>query len=211
MTIRRRIRADALDATVLYEAVDTLRHGGIVAYPTDTFYGLAVIPTDGRGLERLFDAKGREARAAIPLVAASLEQADEFVGELTPLARRLADAFWPGPLTLVIAARRGLDPRLLAGGETVAVRVPAHGVAIALAQAAASPITSTSANRSGQPPAQTADEVEASLGETIDLILDGGACAGGAPSTIVEVTGDSPRLVREGAIAWSRVVQSLAG
>lgn len=211
MTIRRRVRADALDTKILHEAVDALRHGGIVAYPTDTFYGLAVIPTDGRSLERLFDAKGREAGAAIPLVAASLEQADEFVGELTPLARRLADAFWPGPLTLVIAARRGLDPRLLAGGETVAVRVPAHGVAVALAEAAGSPITSTSANRSGQPPAQTADEVEASLGETVDLILDGGACAGGAPSTIVDVTGDSPRLVREGAIAWNRVVQFLAG
>lgn len=211
MTIRRFVRADAVDEAIVREAAETLIRGGIVAYPTDTFYGLAVLATEARSVERLVEVKGRDARTAIPLVAASLEQVDELAGELTPLARRLAGAFWPGPLTLVLRARPGLDPRVRAGGETVAVRVPAHGVAVALAAAVGSPITSTSANRSGRPPAQTADEVHEALGDVIDLILDSGACAGGAPSTIVDVTGDRPTLVRQGAIAWSRVVQFLDG
>jgi L-threonylcarbamoyladenylate synthase len=203
-----RVDPDAPDAARIEQAATLLRGGGIVAYPTDTLYGLAVDARLDGAVERLYDVKGRDASAAIPVIAGSIEQAGD-VGVLTPTDMRLARAFWPGPLTLVLRARPGLSPRLLGQGSTIAVRGPAHPVARALAASLGHCVTATSANRSGSPPAAAASDVSAAFGSAIDAVIDGGPTVGGPPSTIIEVRSHDVRLVRSGAIAWERVLESL--
>jgi L-threonylcarbamoyladenylate synthase len=197
--------ADVIDA-----AVRALLAGGVVAYPTDTLYGLAIDPRQPGAVARLFEAKGRSQEAAIPLVAAETEQVARDVGPLSELATRLAGQFWPGPLTLVIEAHPELDRRLLGGGTSVAVRVPDHAVARALAARLGSAVTATSANTSGGVAPDTARAVRESLGVAVTFGIDGGRTAGGAPSTIVDTRGTSPVLLRDGRVDWDRVVQSLA-
>ena len=208
-TLRLSLDARRPDATLLRRAVDALLAGEIVAFPTDTLYGLAVDPRRRDAVGRLFAAKHRPAHAAAPLVAAAAAQVDA-VARWTPLGRRLAARFWPGALALVLDAAPVLDPGLLGGGTTVAVRVPAHPVARALAAGLGFPVTATSANRSGHAAASEAGAVIAELGDGVSVILDAGPVAGGAPSTIVDVRGDGPVLLREGAVPWDRVLQSLA-
>jgi L-threonylcarbamoyladenylate synthase len=192
----------------LAQAAQVLRDGGVVAYPTDTLYGLAVDPRNASAVERLFVLKGRHASVAIPLIAATVEQA-QTAGELSPAHLQLARAFWPGPLTIVVPAKASIARLLLGGGSTIAVRIPAHAVATGLAAALDGCITSTSANRSGQPAATNAQQVSSDLGDAIDMVLDGGPSPGGAPSTIVEVVDGRVRLVRAGAVSWDRVLESL--
>ncbi|MCX6552980.1 MAG: L-threonylcarbamoyladenylate synthase [Acidobacteria bacterium] len=198
------------ETPLIERAVEVLRRGGVVAYPTDTLYGLAVDPGNPRSVAQLYRIKGRQVDRAIPLIAASREQIEACGGALPPLARTLADRFWPGPLTLVVPAWPALCEDVHGGSGTVAVRVPAHSLARALAAGFGAPITSTSANRSGQPPATTADEVRLALAVHLDVLLDAGATPGGPPSTIVSVTGAEPRLVRAGAVPWERVLECLA-
>ena len=193
---------------LIARAVDTLMAQGIVAYPTDTLYGLAVDPRSDEAVERLFAVKGRPAGLAIPLIAASLEQAQE-LATFANVDLRLARAFWPGPLTLVLKPRQPLAPRVLGSGQTVAVRVPANSIAGALAAAFGFAITATSANRTGDAPARSADAVLTALGDVIDLVLDGGPSASGPASTIVETGDGGPRLVRAGAVGFDRVLKSL--
>lgn len=188
-------------------AVAWLKDGGIVAFPTDTLYGLTVDPTSERAVRALFALKGRGSYAALPFVAASRAQVDAWCG-MSDTAARLADWFWPGPLSLVCDAPASVAAPAHAGQFTVAIRVPDHPVARALAYAWGSPIPATSANRSGRPAASRAADVEALAAPNL-LILDGGDTAGGPPSTIVDARQVSPILVREGAIAWDRVLHSL--
>jgi L-threonylcarbamoyladenylate synthase len=187
-----------------------LAEGRLVAYPTDTFYGLGANPCSVDAVEAIFRAKGRNADAPLPLIASDLRRLEAVIGPLSSVARRLAQAFWPGPLTLVVPlGRASLAPAVTAGSETVAVRVPAHLVARAVADVAGGLVTSTSANRSGEPPAATADAVVRALGRSLALVLDGGATTGEMASTIVDVTRDRPRLVRRGAVSFDRVLESL--
>ena len=196
----------APDTGAMDRAVRLLAEGQLVAYPTDTLYGLAVDPRSPAAVERLFHAKGRPANLAVPLIAADAGQVARHAGRLTSLARSLAERFWPGPLTLVVDASAELNGRLLAGGRTVAVRVPDHAVARALARALGHPVTATSANRSGAPPATTAAEAAAAFGGDLACVLDGGPAAGVAPSTIVDASGAAPVLLRSGAVPWNRVL-----
>lgn len=186
-----------------------LRRGGIVALPTDTFYGLAVDPASAAAVRALFDLKGRDAGAALPLIAASIEQVEAFCGPLAGTTRRLAEAFWPGPLSLVWAAPAAVAPEVHAGLGTVAIRVPAHALARALAAAFGRPVTATSANPSGAPPARTVADLGAIARDPRVLVIDGGPAPGGAPSTIVDARQDPPALVRAGEIAWERVLGSI--
>jgi L-threonylcarbamoyladenylate synthase len=188
-------------------AADVMRAGGVVAFPTDTLYGLAVDPRRGDAVERLFALKGRRADAAVPLIAGDVEQAAA-AGEFGAAEMRLAAAFWPGPLSLVVPARDPVARAVLAADGTVAIRVPAHAVARALALTFGFCITATSANPSGRPPAESADAVADTV-TGVDLLLDCGAAPGGLPSTIVSLQGGVPVLVRAGAIGWDRVVKSL--
>ncbi len=200
---------DRPDAEGVARAAAILRGGGIVAYPTDTLYGLAVDPANRAAVHQLYRIKGRSVDQAIPLIASSERQIVDRAGPLAPLAARLARQFWPGPLTLVLAAWPGLDEAIHAGTGTVAVRVPANQLARDLAAACGWPITSTSANRSGEPAPSRADEVRLSLPDLLDAIIDGGPAPGGPPSTLVDVTGASPHLVRAGAVPWERVLECL--
>jgi L-threonylcarbamoyladenylate synthase len=188
--------------------VDVLRRGGVVAYPTDTLYGLAVDPASDAAVARLFAVKARDRSQAVPLIAADLDQA-RTAGELGAGELRLASAFWPGPLALVVRAREPLSRAVAAPDGTIAIRVPALPLARALAAAFGACLTATSANRSGEPPAASPEAVAATLGDRIDLLVDGGAAPGGPPSTIVAMRDGVPTLVRSGATAWERVLESL--
>lgn len=177
--------------------------------PTDTLYGLAADPFSRVAVERVFSVKDRSAERALPLVAASAAQVRRHLGELSALGERLAARFWPGPLTLVVAAPPTLAPGVASDLLRVGVRVPAHDVTRALCEACGIPLTATSANISGQPATRDADVVCASLNGRIELVIDAGWTPGGAPSTIVDVTGPRPELIRAGAISWD-VVQTAA-
>ena len=201
------VNAERPEPVAIAQAVEVLRGGGVVAFPTDTLYGLAADPRDGDAIARLFALKGRAMTVAVPLIASDFEQAVT-AAEFGPMPRRLADAFWPGPLSLVVPAKPGISPTVLAGGSTVAIRVPAHAVARELARAFGFCVTATSANPSGHRPPDYADAVVQALPD-VDLLLDAGHVPGGEPSTIVSFDNDIPILVRAGALAWDRVLKSL--
>jgi L-threonylcarbamoyladenylate synthase len=189
----------------IQEAAKWILGGGVVAIPTDTLYGLAADPFSFDAVERVFAVKGRDAERALPLVAADAAQIEAHIGRLSPAAERLAARYWPGPLTLLVAAPRGLVREVTGGTGKVGVRVPADDVARAICAACGRPITATSANVSGAPATPDPDDVERTLGDRIDLLIDTGPTRGGAPSTIVDVTGAAPALVRAGAISWDEL------
>jgi len=203
----RRVFVDpgAPQRDAIAEAVTWIRGGGVVAIPTDTLYGLAADPFNRDAIRRLFDLKGRDADRAMPLIAAGVDQVVAHLGSLSPLARRLANQYWPGPLTLVVPAPRALVREVTGGLGTVGVRVPADDVARAVCAGCGRPITATSANLSGDAAPSDPDIVERTLGDRIDFLLDTGPTKGGAPSTIVDVTGGEPTLVRAGALAWDDI------
>jgi L-threonylcarbamoyladenylate synthase len=201
------VSAERPEPAAIAAAVEVLRDGGVVAFPTDTLYGLAVDPRNADAVDRLFALKTRDRNVAVPLVASDFEQA-AMAGEFGPRERRVADVFWPGPVSMVIPARRAIARAVLGGGRTIAIRVPAHAVARELAAAFGFSVTATSANTAGQPPAASADAVVLALPD-VDLLLDGGDAPGGAPSTIVAFDNDGPVLLRAGVVAWDRVIKSL--
>ena len=205
----RRARLLPDDAVGRGEAVSVLRSGGLVAMPTDTVYGVGVALDAQDGLARLFAAKDRPLDRAIVLLVADFEQAAS-VGVLSPAARVLAQRFWPGGLTLVLAQAHGarLPAVLTAGAATIGVRLPAHDCPRALARDLG-PLPVTSANLSGQHDALDAAGVMAQLGDRVDLILDGGPARGGVPSTVVDCTGEEPKVLRIGAIAAVAIVDAL--
>jgi L-threonylcarbamoyladenylate synthase len=205
------------DPGALERAAEVIRAGGVVAVPTETFYGLAADAGHAGARARIFEIKGRPANMALPLVAGSLEQVIALLGPMDAASLKAAEAFWPGPLSLVLNATplhsvtaEQTGYRLpVTDNRTVAVRVPAHAFVRALCDRAGVLLTSTSANKSGDPPAETAGAVTAALGDAVDLVIDGGPTPGGKPSTIADLRGDAPRLVRDGAVAWGRVLESL--
>jgi L-threonylcarbamoyladenylate synthase len=196
------------DPAVLRRAADALRAGHVIAYPTDTLYGLAVDPRNQSAVERLFAIKGRAAGQALPLIAGTTAHVAR-VARMTPVAARLARTWWPGPLTLVLPAIDRLARGVAADDGTVAIRIPAHAVARTLAETFGSVITATSANRSGAAPTNDPAAVIAAMGGDLFMLVDSGMTAGGPPSTIVDASATSVRLVREGAVAWDRVLESL--
>ena len=202
------VDAVAPDLRVIREAATMIADGLVVAYPTDTLYGLAVDPRHAAAVRRLFELKGRPETSALTLIAADAAQA-RMAGEMTRSADRLADRWWPGPLTIVCRAHDDVAAETLAGGSTVGIRVPDHAVARALAAAVGFCITATSANRSGRAPATDASTVADAL-PTLDAVLDGGPSRGGPPSTIVNAAEDELTLIREGAVPWERVLRSLS-
>ena len=190
----------------IQEAAKWILNGGVVAVPTDTLYGLAADPFSPAAVARVFMAKGRDAERALPLIAADAGQVVEHLGPLSAMAVRLAERYWPGPLTLLVAAPRSLAREVTGGTGRVGVRVPADEVARAICRAAGRPLTATSANVSGEPATADPDLVERTLGDRIDLLIDSGPTRGGAASTIVDATGPDPVLVRAGAIAWEDIL-----
>lgn len=186
-----------------------LRGGGIVAYPTETFYGLGALWHRREALRRLAVAKLRPAGKPLPLLCADRAQLAEVAGPLSPGAERLAARFWPGPLTLVLPAAAGVPEEITAGTATVGVRVPGSTLARALAAASGGALVSTSANPSGGPPPRRAGDLAPEIRAAIDGVLDGGPAPGGLPSTVVAMGRDGPALVRAGVIPWDAVLGAL--
>lgn len=191
------------------EAADVLRTGGIIALPTDTVYGIAVALGTPDGVERLFAAKRRPPDKGIMLLLAEAAQAPE-IGAWPAAAATLAEAFWPGGLTLIVPQRPDvpLPPALTAGAATIGLRVPDHPAPRALA-ARVGPLPTTSANRSGDPEAADADAIVRELGDAIELVLDGGPAHGGPASTVVDCTVEPPRVLRAGAVAHAELERVL--
>ncbi len=189
-------------------AAAVLRRGGVVAYPTETFYALGALARDAAAVDRIARAKGRPDGKPLPLLAADREEVEE-VADLGAVAARLAERFWPGPLTLVLPARRGLASAVTAGTGTVGIRVPGAEVARALARAAGGALVSTSANLAGAPAPETAGALAAELRARLDHVLDGGPAPGGLPSTVVAIAADGIRLVRAGAVPLEALERAL--
>jgi L-threonylcarbamoyladenylate synthase len=208
----RRLAIDALqpDPMALEEAAALVMAGEIVAVPTDTLYGLAADPFSTAAVARVFAAKGRTAERALALIAADIAQIEDRLGPLSPEARRLAAAFWPGPLTLLVPRPATMPDTVTGGLAQVGVRVPAHAVARGLCRASARPLTATSANPSGAPAPADPGDVAQALNEAVALLLDAGPAPGGPPSTIVDVSAGTVRLVRPGAVPWDEVQACLA-
>jgi L-threonylcarbamoyladenylate synthase len=207
MPLILRVDPNSPDLAVIRDAAQMIRDGLVVAYPTDTVYGLAVDPRNAGAVRRLFELKGRPESSALTLIAADIAQVGA-VAEMTAYAERLAARWWPGPLTMVLRAKAVLARATLAGGGTVGVRVPDHAVAIAIARATEFCVTATSANRSGADAASSADAVLSALPD-VDAIVDAGHSRGGASSTIIDASGNDVRLLRQGAVPWDRVLRSL--
>lgn len=203
----RRVYVDpeAPQRDAIQEAVTWILKGGVVAMPTDTLYGLAVDPFNRAAVGRVFAVKGREPNRALPLIAADVAQVESHLGALAPMARAIAARFWPGPLTLVVASPPTLGRDITGGLGTVGIRVPADEIARAVCAGCGRPVTATSANLSGEPPTADPDVVERTLGDRVDFLLDTGPTRGGLPSTMVDVSGGEPRLVRDGAISWREI------
>lgn len=188
-------------------AVSILRRGGIVAYPTDTVYGLGACSSLQGAVERIYQVKGRPPGMPLPLLLADTSQITDLAYPVPQVAWLLAGRFWPGALTMVLARSESVPDFLTAGGATVAIRVPAHPVPVALARGVGAPVVGTSANLSGWPSCLTAEEVYAQLAGKVELIVDAGCCPGGVESTIIDLTGEVPVVLREGAISRQELEQ----
>lgn len=182
------------------KAASVIRKGGLVAFPTDTLYALGADVSNTSAVRRVLAAKGRGPANPIPLLLADLAMATRLIGDLPEPAARLAERYWPGPLTLVLSAPRGISRLLTAGTGRIGLRVPDAPVALALILRFGGPVTGTSANRSGGEDPREADEVFRQLGDRIELILDGGPVPIGRPSTVVDITVSPPVIVRQGVI-----------
>lgn len=210
MPKRGKTRLISVDVTrdfqaAIQRAAETLLKGGVVAYPTETFYGLAVDIRNNEAIERLFLLKKRPADRPVLILIGSSEVLDPYVAGIPPIATRLIKAFWPGDLTLVFEADPWVSPLLTAGTGKIGIRLSSHPVATALARAIEAPISGTSANLSGRPPCRQAQEVLNCLGNGVDLILDAGKTAGRLGSTVLDVTVHPLRVLREGLVTRQKL------
>ncbi|MFP3982794.1 MAG: L-threonylcarbamoyladenylate synthase [Desulfurivibrionaceae bacterium] len=186
------------------EAAEIIKQGGVVAFPTETYYGLAADPFNSEAVKKLFRLKNRPEQKPVLLLISDLEQLEPLVKEIPPVFQPLF-VLWPAPLTLVFKARSTLSSSLTAGTGTVGVRISPHPSASALVKQVGRPITATSANPSGRPPAIKAEAVKEYFGRRLDYLLKGGTTTGGAPSTLVGYEGDELVLLREGALSFDRL------
>ncbi len=187
------------------EIANSIRSGGVIAFRTDTFYGLGADPFKREAVRNIKQLKGREDRKPILIVISGQDQIDRLITERTRSFNALASRFWPGPLTLIGKAARQVPDEITAGTGTVGVRLPDDDKVRALVRECGGALTATSANPSDQMPAKTAQEVHEYFGDAIELIVDGGPARSDLPSTVVDVSELEPRLIREGVIAWADV------
>lgn len=188
---------------MIEEIQSTLDADGVIAFPTDTFYGLGADPFNRDALFKIFEIKQRPADKPLLVLIASLDQLKDLAQEVSDNARRLMERFWPGPLTLVFKAKSQLPDALTAGTGTIGIRLPGHPLTLKLLETLERPLTAPSANISGVEEPATAQQVEKTLGEQLDVIIDGGPTPGGRVSTVLDTTQNPPKLIREGAVSRS--------
>lgn len=187
------------------QAITILKQGGIVACPTDTVYGVGAAINIETAVERVYQIKGRPRNRPLPILLAEKYQIAEVAKTVPPLARRLADRFFPGALTIVLPKADSVSYIVTGGRNTIAIRIADHPIPIAIVLGLGAPIVGTSANLSGSPSALTAEEVRAQLGDKVDMIIDGGRCPGGRESTIIDLSGEKPRILRQGPITFEEL------
>jgi L-threonylcarbamoyladenylate synthase len=210
--MRNKMRTEIMPTTypgAIEQALKALRQGRLVAFPTDTVYGVGALAFVSQAVEQIYRVKGRPRTKAIPLLLDGVDKLSKVAQDPPSAALTLAQTFWPGPLTLVLGRAPAVPDAVTAGGPSVAVRVPDHDFAQRLIGAAGGVLAATSANLSGHPDPVTAQEVLGYLEGRIDLILDGGRCPGGIPSTVVDLSGLSLRIVRAGAISLEELEEAL--
>ena len=190
---------------LIHRAAERLREGGLVAFPTDTLYALGADPFNSQAVQRVFRAKHRPPDMGLPLLLSEPGMLEQAASTVPPLALALAHRFWPGSLTLIVPKAADVSDTVTGGHKTVAVRVPDHSLARRLIATLGRPVTGTSANITGGPDPDTADQVREQLGVSCDMVLDDGACAVGVSSTIVDLSGLRPTLVRAGAVPWEEI------
>jgi L-threonylcarbamoyladenylate synthase len=201
------MKTEIIPAGEIQTALKVLQSGGIVAFPTDTVYGVGSLAFDNAAIESIYTAKDRPIEKAIPILIGDLGDFDKVADDIPNMALRFAARFWPGPLTCIVPKKQTL-PLAVSATATVAVRIPDHPDARALLRAAG-PMAVTSANISGQPSPSTAQEVYEQLNGRIPLILDGGKTKGGVPSTLVDCTGEEPIILREGPITLAELLAAI--
>jgi L-threonylcarbamoyladenylate synthase len=195
---------------VIDRAVEVLRGGGLVAFPTETVYGLGADATNPAAVRRIYEVKGRPPGHPVIVHIGRADELDEWARDVPAPAHALAEACWPGPLTLLVARRPSVSPVVTGGRDTVGVRVPAHPIALQLLRAFGRGIAAPSANRFGRVSPTTAEHVRADLGDAVDLVLDGGPCPIGVESTIVDVTVEPPVVLRPGGVP-AEVIAAVVG
>lgn len=200
MTILRLEEPRALERTI-----ETLRHGGLAAFPTDTVYGIGASLAFPEALDRIYESKLRDRGRVLPVLLASPADLLGVATQIDDDLMRLASRYWPGPLTVAVPAKPGLPAQVVASDGTIGVRVPDHSVALVLAKHCGGALAVTSANLSGQPPALRADELPSSLVEQLDIVLDGGIARGGQPSTVIGREGDTITIIRAGAVPAAEI------
>ena len=207
-----RLAVDLLrpERAVVARAARVIRAGGVAAVPTDTLYGLAADPFNAAAVKKLFRIKRRPENMPILLLVDSLQRMENLVARTPEGFRSLAARFWPGPLTMILPARPGIPCAVTAGSGTVAVRLPRSALIRSLVRLARRPLTGTSANLSGRAGGRSADEADRQLGALLDLLLDAGSAKRALPSTIVDLSGRAPRVVRSGAIPAAAILQAAA-
>lgn len=193
--------ADNSEENILTQAAEILAKGGVIAYPTETFYGLGADATNEKAIEKIFAVKGRNFKNPISLIIDQAEDINHLVQDVPQTAQKLMAAFWPGALTIVFLAANNVSPLLTAGSGKIGLRVSSHPIALGIVQKLKRPITATSANLTGAPECTRASEVVEQIGDIIDAIVDLGDTPGTKGSTIIDVTCDPPVILREGAIS----------
>lgn len=192
-------------------ALEALRRGEVIVFPTETFYGLGANALDPEAVERVVRLKGRHPESPIAVIIADVAMLKEIITDIPPLAGRLIEAFWPGPLTLVLPAREGLPGPLLNRDGGIGVRISSHPLAARLVRAFGRPLTATSANPSGKEPARTIKEAKSYFSGRLALFLDGGRLEGREGSTVAGIARDQLKIIREGAIRAQEIRRILAG
>lgn len=190
------------------QATATLRCGGVVAFPTDTVYGVGTDPFQPAAVRKLYQIKGRPIDKPIPILVGSVDDVQRVAQDLPPMFNQLVERFWPGGLTLIVKANT-LPSEVTAGGDTVGVRMPDHPIALALLQRFGGAIATTSANRSDEPPATSAAGVRSELGELVDIVLDGGETVMRVASTVLDLTVLPPRILRQGGISMEQLAPAI--
>ena len=188
------------DKSLIITAVEILKKGGVIAYPTETFYGLGTDAGNIKAVEKIYDIKGRDYKSPVSIIIGNSQDLTRFVEDVPEVSRRLMEKFWPGGLTLVFKASSNISPRLMGETGKIGIRFSSNIIASHLAKTLSNPITATSANLSGAMECTSADEVIDCLKDKIDMVIDGGHTPGGLGSTIVDVTTDPPTILREGII-----------
>ena len=189
-------------------AAQIVRRGGLVVYPTETVYGLGCDPLNVEAVKRILDVKG-ERKKPLPILAASISDADK-IAFISPNGKKLAAKFWPGPLTMVFPKKAALPDVVTFGWDSVGLRIPDSDVALHLIRLSGGLLVGSSANRTGEAPPRAVQEISGELKAMVDVVLDGGASAQGKPSTVVDLSSEEPRIVREGPISLKAILDALA-